>query len=96
LRNAKYLYYALKIITIGLSILMATTAIIGVGQITGVDKTGKLFVASYMFFFSVLLFSFETMQILPQSNITEKLDYMFRRNFGFLYNCMGKSFFIIL
>ena len=45
-----------------------------------------------MFFFAALLFVFEGVQI---KNI-EALDHVFRRNFGFLYNVMGKSFFIIL
>ena len=45
-----------------------------------------------MFFFAALLFVFEGVQI---KNI-ETVDHIFRRNFGFLYNVMGKSFFIIL
>ena len=62
------------------------------GSVTGVNATGKIFVAVYMFFFAALLFVFEGVQI---KNI-EALDHVFRRNFGFLYNVMGKSFFIIL
>jgi hypothetical protein len=56
-----------------------------------VDDSGKIFVAVYMFFFAALLFAFETVQI----RSIEALDHVFRRNFGFLYNVMGKSLFII-
>jgi hypothetical protein len=62
------------------------------GVITGVDQSGKIFVGVYMFFFSGLLFLFEASEVKK----TEFLDHMFRRNFGFLYNVMGKSLFIIL
>jgi len=95
-QNQKIIHYALKAITMGLCILMSATAIIGLGSITGVDKSGKIFVATYMFFFSALLFMFELSSLLPPSKPTETLDHMFRRNFGFLYSSMGKSFFIIL
>lgn len=60
--------------------------------VTGVDQSGRIFVAVYMFFFATLLFVFEGVQIRSM----EALDHVFRRNFGFLYNVMGKSFFIIL
>ena len=95
-QNQKIIHYALKAVTMGLCVLMSATAIIGLGSITGVDKSGKIFVATYMFFFSSLLFMFELSSLLPPSKPTETLDHMFRRNFGFLYSSMGKSFFIIL
>ena len=60
-------------------------------SITGVDKSGKIFVAVYMFFFASLLFVFEGIQI----RSIEALDHVFKRNFGFLYNVMGKSLYII-
>lgn len=62
------------------------------GSINGVDKSGKIFVAVYMFFFSTVLFVFEGVQI---KNV-EYLDHVFRRNFGFLYSVTGKAFYIIL
>jgi hypothetical protein len=61
-------------------------------MIDGVDQSGKVFVAVYMFFFATLLFTFEFNQIHP----IESVDFMFRRNFGFLYNALGHSFYIIL
>ncbi len=51
-----------------------------------------MFIAAYMLFFSTLLFVFEAVEIRP----VEWLDHLLRRNFGFLYGAMGKSFFIIL
>lgn len=58
----------------------------------GVETSGKIFVATYMVFFSLLLFFFEMMEIRP----IEWLDHMLRRNFGFLYGTMGKALYIIL
>ena len=60
--------------------------------INGVEATEKIFVATYMIFFSSLLFVFELMEIRPM----ESIDHMMRRNFGFLYGTMGKSLYIIL
>jgi hypothetical protein len=94
-RKKYYLYWILKIGTIALSLLMFFTSIIGINSIDGLDNSGKIFVGTYMLFFSLLLFIFESIQILPHSSMQENLDHMFRRNFGFLYNVMGKSFFII-
>lgn len=62
------------------------------GMINGVDSVGKVFIAIYMLFFSILLFMFELVEIRP----IESVDYLLRRNFGFLYGAMGKSFYIIL
>ncbi len=53
---------------------------------------GKVFIAIYMLFFSTLLLMFELVEIKP----IETVDYLLRRNFGFLYGAMGKSFYIIL
>jgi hypothetical protein len=94
-QKAKILYWGLKIGTMSLSLLMAATACIGLGSIAGVDKSGKFFVGSYMFFFAVLLFTFEGVSLIPESPFKQQIDHLFKRNFGFMYNCMGKSFFII-
>jgi len=94
-QKAKMLYWGLKIGSMSLSVLMAATACIGLGSISGVDKSGKFFVGSYMFFFAVLLFTFEAISLIPESPIRQQIDHLFKRNFGFMYNCMGKSFFII-
>ena len=94
-QKAKMVYWGLKIGTMGLSLLMAATACIGLGSISGVDKSGKFFVGTYMFFFAVLLFSFEAISLIPETPFKQQIDHLFKRNFGFMYNCMGKSFFII-
>lgn len=94
-QKAKMLYWGLKIGTMSLSVLMATTACIGLGSISGVDKSGKFFVGSYMFFFALLLFTFEGISLIPETPFKQQIDHLFKRNFGFMYNCMGKSFFII-
>jgi hypothetical protein len=44
--------------------------------------------------FAVLLFTFEAISLIPESPIRQQIDHLFKRNFGFMYNCMGKSFFI--
>lgn len=60
-------------------------------NINGVDASGKIFVATYMFFFATLLFTFELIEV----RTIAWIDNLYRRNFGFLYSPMGKSFFII-
>lgn len=62
-----------------------------IGSITGLDQSGKIFVAVYMFFFASLLFVFEGVQV----RSVEALDHIFKRNFGFMYNVMGKALYII-
>eukprot|EP00981_Chlorochromonas_danica_P014905 scaffold9386_cov154-Ochromonas_danica.AAC.12 len=91
-RRANLVYYCLKIITILLCILMIVTAVVGLEYLNGVDAVEKIFVISYMLFFSTLLLAFETIEL----RHIEWLDHLFRRNFGFLYGPMGKAFFIIL
>jgi hypothetical protein len=91
-RKKVMIQWALRVTTMLLCVLMLVTAAIGLGSITGVDKSGKIFVATYMFFFSSLLFVFEGIQF----QTVEWIDHMLKRNFGFLYNAMGKAFFIIL
>ncbi len=61
-------------------------------SINDVDAVGKIFIGIYMMFFSTLLCVFELVEIRP----IESVDHFMKRNFGFLYGAMGKSFFIIL
>lgn len=115
-QKSKVVYWMLKFVTMALCVLIAATAVIGIGMvvliakltmtvllmifysflvvesINGVETSGKLFIASYMLFFSTLLFMFELVEIRPM----EWVDHMLRRNFGFLYGTMGKSLYIIL
>lgn len=83
--------HILKFTTMGLCVLMFATACVGIETIQGANQAGKVFVATYMLFFSVLLFLFEGIQIRQ----IEWLDFLFQRNFGFLYSILGKAFFLI-
>eukprot|EP01038_Epipyxis_sp_PR26KG_P014433 gene14433-19369_t len=86
-----FVIWVLRFVTMMLCVLMAATAVIGIESINGVNTSGKLFVGTYMLFFATLLFIYEALQIKP----VVWVDHMLRRNFGFLYGTMGKSFFII-
>ena len=70
---------------------MVMTALIGLTEVSSVDESGRIFVATYMIFFSVLLIMFEISQIRPCENV----DFMFKRNFGFLYGTKGKALYIV-
>ncbi len=82
----------LKVLTIGLSVLMAFTALISLSNLSGLTDIGKIFVGIYMICFSAVLCSFEIIQVMP----FEALSNIYRRNFGFLYGAKGKGLFIIL
>ena len=90
-RRSKLVFWAAKIATISLCVLMFITSLMGFAAIEGVESLGRIFVALYMLFFSILLVTFECCQV----RHVETLDFMFRRNFGFLYDAKGKAFFII-
>lgn len=92
MKHKKTILMALKALTIGLSVLMAFTALIAMSQLDGVTQIGKIFVGVYMLCFSFVLCSFEVIEILP----FEALANVYRRNFGFLYGAKGKGLFIIL
>lgn len=81
----------LKFITMSLCVLMTITALFGLGLMNSVNDVGKFFVALYMLFASIILFSFEASEIRK----IEWLDHMFRRNFGFIFHFVGKALFII-
>lgn len=85
-------YWTLKAVTMGLCALMCATALMGLAMLHGIENIGKIFVAVYMIFFSVLLFLFELVQVQPWPS----LDHVFQRNFGFLYSAKGKALYIIL
>lgn len=74
----KILYWLFRFVAILLAVLMAITSLIGLSMVTGVDKSGRIFVAVYMLFFAFLLLLFEINEIKP----IEKIDFMFRKNFG--------------
>lgn len=88
--NAKMVWYGLKVMTLFFCVLIFSTAIIRLETVT-FSESPQVFVCSYMIFFSTLLFTFEAMQSQP----IEWLDHMLRRNFGFLYQPLGKALFDI-
>jgi len=90
-QRARLVFWSAKIATISLCILMFVTSLIGFAYMELGDSLGHFFVASYMLFFSLLLITFECVQIRQM----ESLEFMFRRNFGFLFDTKGKAFFII-
>jgi hypothetical protein len=91
-KNKSLIHWILKCITIFLCLLMLVTAFLGLGEISGGNQSsGKVFVATYMLFFSSLLLVYEVVDIKK----VEWIDHMIRRNFGFLYSPPGKSLFII-
>ncbi len=90
MRTAKTVWYVLKFLTLTFCVLIFATAIIRLETIT-LAESPQVFVCSYMIFFSTLLFTFEAMQSQP----IMWLDHMLRRNFGFLYNPIGKALFDI-
>eukprot|EP01036_Dinobryon_divergens_P060806 gene60806-81081_t len=90
-KRQMYFYWALKVVTMGGCILMATTASLGMKELHGIDGMGKIFIALFMFLFAGMLFLFEASQVYPCENI----DHAFKRNFGFLYSAKGKAFYIV-
>ena len=89
-RKAVMVSYGTKALTLVFCVLIFATAIVRLETIK-ISEGGQVFVAAYMLFFSTLLFVFEAMQSQP----IVWLDHMLRRNFGFLYNPVGKAFFLI-
>lgn len=59
------IFWMFKIATIALSLLMILTAFIGLLELSGIEEMGRIFVATYMIFFSGLLMTFEISQVRP-------------------------------
>lgn len=79
-------------INLGLSFMVAATGAIAVGDVNNVDDSGQVFVGLYIILFSAILFTFEVLQLKPNS----KLDDIFKKNFGFLYGNIGKPCYLLL
>jgi hypothetical protein len=86
------IHLILRITSMGLCLLMAFTAVLGLGMISSIEASGRIFVGTYMLFFSAMLFFFELNQLRP----IEFVEHLYRRNFGFLYGQLTKSLFVIL
>lgn len=92
LQYKTHIMWALKICTVVFSSLMLFTALYGLSGMRGVGEINRVFVGVYMLCFSIMLITFEVIQLQP----VEALDHMYQRNFGFLYGVKGKGLFIIL
>jgi hypothetical protein len=78
------------VLNAGLSVMVAATGALAVGG-AGSDA-GLGFIGVYLVLFAAILFTFEVLQLYPM----EKLDDLYKRNFGFLYGYLGKSFYLLL
>jgi hypothetical protein len=92
-KNTRYLWWSIKTITILLCFFQIVTALLGLLSVSGVQQLGKVLTAIYMLFFASVLGIFEAYQLKPSAFI--KIDHMYRRNFGFIFNPLGKSLYII-
>ena len=91
MKYKKIIKGGLTVATIGLSVLMFLTALLGLSSVDGISDINQMFVGVYMICFSTMLLLFEVIQLQP----IVALDHMYQRNFGFLYGVKGKGFFII-
>ena len=71
---------------------MYMTALLSMSQADSISYSGEVMTAVYMILFTSVLLVFEVGE-LKQVTLVE---HFYRRNFGFLFNTMGKSLFIIL
>ena len=76
----------------GISVMMAATGALVVAKADGVDDTGIVFIGLYMCLFAAILFCYELIQIKP----IEKLDGIYKENFGFLYGPNGRGIYMFL
>ena len=78
---------------IGATLFLAATGVLGI--MNGIDTPGVVrivFLGAYLILFAALVFAYEIVQLAP----VEVLDSYMRRNLGFLYGIIGKSFFLLL
>ncbi len=57
-----------------------------------VNDTGSVFIGIYMVLFAAIMFCYELIQIKP----IEKLDNIYKENFGFLYGPNGRGIYLFL
>ena len=79
----------LQTITILLCFFQMVTSLLGLAMIAGIQEIGKVLTAVYMFCFAIALGLFEAYQLKPQA--FRKIDLLYRRNFGFIFNPLGES-----
>ena len=79
------------IINMALMMMMSATGVLGIKNSSSVTDVSAVIVGLYMILFAAMLAIFELIQIYPCSTI----DFLYKKNFGFLYGMMGKSGFTI-
>ena len=79
------------IINMALMVMMSATGVLGIKNSSSVTDVSTVIVGLYMILFAAMLAIFELIQIYPCSAI----DFLYKKNFGFLYGMIGKSGFTI-
>ena len=91
-RKKQWVYWGFKVLTIGICMLMLTTAVLSMAQADSISYSGKIMTAVYMIIFTLLLLVFEIAELQQVVFV----EHFYHRNFGFLFKPKGKSLFIIL
>ena len=78
-------------VNMGLMVMMSATGVLGIMGSSSVADVSTVIVGLYMILFAGILAIFELIQIYPCSAV----DFVYKKNFGFLYGLMGKSGFTI-
>lgn len=79
-------------VTMGVSVMMAACGALVVNTADSVNDTGVVFIGVYMCLFAAILFCYELIQLKP----IEKLDGVYKENFGFLYGPNGRGIYMFL
>lgn len=78
--------------TMGVSVMMAATGALVILEAEDVNDTGIVFIGLYMCLFAAILFCYELIQVKP----IEKIDNIYKENFGFLYGPIGRGVYMFL
>lgn len=82
----------MTVVTMGVSVMMAASGALVIGQADSVNDTGVVFIGLYMCLFAAILFFYELIQVKPIENI----DRVYKENFGFLYGPNGRGIYMFL
>jgi hypothetical protein len=77
---------------LGLCVMNSAVAALCISEADSAKSTGQVFLALYMFVFALVIFIYE----LSQTCGNEHLDRMYAKNFGFMYNPLGKGAYLFL
>jgi uncharacterized membrane protein YedE/YeeE len=96
----KICQYIVSFISICIPVLLAFTGAVGIKQVD-TSKNGSnsatsiIFIGIYMIVFAATLFIYEILKLLPES-ISSYTDFIFKKNFGFLYGPYGRGFYTLM